>query len=83
MAADRSPGQIWPRTDPCQNRRLATYQAQANERKAQLAGSGVGDGTTTTNPDLQHHHEAQIEGRFAAVGRRDEERGSIRGHCQC
>jgi hypothetical protein len=76
MAADRAPGQIWPQTDPGQNRRLAAYQAQANERKAQLAGSGVGDGTTTTNPDLQHHHGAQIEGRFAAVGRRGEERGN-------
>jgi hypothetical protein len=53
MAADRSPGG--------QNRRLAAYQAQDNERKAQLAGSGVGDGTTRTNYDLQHHHGAQIE----------------------
>jgi hypothetical protein len=76
MASDRPPGQIWPRTDPGQSRRLAAYQAQANERKAQIAGSGVGDGTTRTNHDRQHHHGAQIEARFTSIGRRGEETGS-------
>jgi hypothetical protein len=78
MAADRPPGQIWPRTDPGQIRRHAAVFTSRPTRWRPNSRAPVGR-QQHKDHDLQSCHEAQRGARIGVIGEGGEERRCVDG----